>query len=838
MQSYFFSRPLPPGLEGIEELALDLRWTWSHFSDRLWDSLDPDAWERTGNPYYILQSVPESRLEEVARDPVFLDELRQWIDQRRRYVADPGWFGRSPERAEIQGIAYFSMEFGLSEALPIYSGGLGILAGDVLKTASDLGVPMTGVGLLYQQGYFRQVLSKEGWQHEAFPYNDPISLPVMPVRTRGGGWMRIRLELPGRTLLLRVWEARVGKITLYLLDSNDQLNNPADRSITAHLYPAGQRDRFLQEIVLGIGGWQALEALGIDVDICHLNEGHAALAILARTLSFMRRARQPFRTALTATRTGNVFTTHTPVEAAFDRFDPDLVRPYAEILAARLAVPVEELLALGRRNPQDRQEPFHMAYLAVRGSGVINGVSRLHGAVSQRIFQVLFPDWPEREVPIEVVTNGVHVSSWDSADADALWTRTCGKGRWGGEPETLCPLIQQIPDKDLWSFRAAQRQTLVRFVRRQLVRQLQEHAAPEDAIQRARHVLDPNLLTVGFARRFTEYKRPTLLLQDAERLARLLCHPERPIQLIVAGKAHPNDEVGKRLVQQWTRFARRADLCHRVVFLEDYDMGVAGHVLAGIDVWLNTPRRTREASGTSGMKVLVNGGLNLSELDGWWDEAFTAQVGWALGDGRAHDEPEWDTIEAGQLLDLLEHRVIPTFYERNHAGMPRPWLEMVRASMATLTPRFSSNRMMRDYLERIYLPAARAYRRRSLDQAKLAAELVEAQARLAEAWRGLRFGEVHSTAAGESWRVEVQVYCDDLSPEDLRVELYAEPLNGQGAVRETMRQDQPIPGAFNAYLYVAEVPAERPASHYTPRIVPRHPEMRTPLEDCHILWKH
>jgi starch phosphorylase len=838
MESYFFSRPMPEGLEELTELALDLRWTWSHFSDRLWEYLDPEIWERTGNPYFLLESVAQSRLEEAATDPSFKADLRDWVAQRHGYLSDPGWFGRVHAGGDLQGVAYFSMEFGLGEALPLYSGGLGILAGDYLKTASDLGVPAVGIGLLYQQGYFRQILAPDGWQVEAFPYSDPTSLPVMPVRNRDGGWLRVPVLLPGRTLLLRVWLARVGKVNLYLLDSNDLLNSPADRGVTAHLYPAGQRPRLTQEIILGVGGWRLLEELGIPIDVCHLNEGHAAFVVLARALSFMQRAGCSFAVALCATRAGNIFTTHTPVEAAFDRFEPALIGPYAQGLADQLGIPVDQLLALGRRNPLDQGEPFNMAFLAMRGSGVVNGVSRLHGLVSRRIFQVLYPDWPAVEVPVSSVTNGVHVPSWDSQEADALWTRACGKQRWSKSPDELCESIAQTTDAVLWSFRSSQRLSLIQHVRRRLVRQREEHGASPDVIQRARQALDPNRLTLGFARRFAEYKRPALLLRHPERLARLLRDPDRPTQLIVAGKAHFADEEGKRLVQAMARFAERADLSDHVVFLEDYDIALAQALVMGIDVWINTPRRPWEACGTSGMKLLVNGGLNLSELDGWWGEAYTSEVGWALGDGHEHAEPGWDAREAVQLYEILEQQVIPEFYDRDREGLPTTWLKRIRTSMARLTPRFSSTRMLHEYVEEAYLPAAKAHCRRIADGAKLARELQEWQDTIRAHWRGLRFGDVQVSQAGECWRFEAQVFCGELDPSFVRVELYADPVaSGDPPTHAMMTCHGAISGAVNGYRFMGEVPTTRPAYHYTPRIVPFHPDALIPLEATHILWK-
>lgn len=827
---------MPQGLEGLNDLALDLRWTWSHFSDRLWEQLDPEAWERTGNPYFILQSVSQARLEEAAQDPTLQNDLRMWVEQRNRYQDDPGWFGQTYPTSDLQRVAYFSMEFGLSEALPIYSGGLGILAGDHLKAASDLGVPIVGVGLLYQQGYFRQILSPEAWQLEVFPYNDPMSLPVMPVQDPGGGWLRIKLELPGRTLLVRLWQAKVGKVTLYLLDSNDPLNTPKDRGITAKLYEGGQEQRLLQEIVLGIGGWRILEELQIPVDVCHLNEGHAAFAILARIRSFMTNKGQSFPVALAATRAGNVFTTHTPVEAAFDRFEPSLVRPYAQLLSTLVGVPVDQLLALGRRDASDANEPFNMAYLAIRGCGRVNGVSQLHGQVSRNIFQPLFPRWPEIEIPVGHITNGIHVPSWDSQAADTLWTSACGKERWVGTLKDLCPLITQLSDETLWTFRVSQRVALIDYVRRRLVRQLQEHGASEDVIEEARHAFDPNALTLGFARRFTAYKRPTLLLTDRDRLIRLLSDPQHPVQLIMAGKAHPHDEEGKRLVQTLAKFAAEPGLRNRVVFLEDYEMTLAQELVAGIDVWLNTPRRPLEASGTSGMKVLVNGGLNLSELDGWWAEAYTPDVGWAIGKNEPNLDGLSDTEEAAQLYDLLEHQIIPEFYARDHEAIPRRWIERVRTSMSQLAPQYSSNRMVREYVENAYLPASNAYHLRAAKGGKLALDIHQWHQSIQAHWTTLRFGDMQVVKIEEDWFFEIQVHFGSLEPAMVSVEVYADRYLDSPSNHTILDLKGPVSSLVNAYLYCGNAPATRPADHYTLRIVPTHPHVAVPLECLEILW--
>jgi starch phosphorylase len=731
------------------------------------------------------------------------------------------------------------MEFGLGEALPLYAGGLGILAGDYLKTASDLGLPAVGVGLLYQVGYFRQVLDVAGRQQELYPYNDPTSLPIQPVLAPAGGWLHVPLELPGRTLQLRVWQARVGRAVLYLLDSNDPENSPADRAITAELYGGGPELRLVQELVLGIGGWRMLEALGLDVDVCHLNEGHAAFVILERVRRFRARHGVAFGEALWAIRAGNVFTTHTPVDAGFDRFAPDLIERYFRDATDALGVSLAELLGLGRANPRDPTEPFTMAYLAIRGCASANGVSRLHGAVSRRLFQGLFPRWPEREVPVGHVTNGVHAPSWDSPGADRVWTEACGKARWLDAVEMLPEQICCVADETLWAVRAEERRDLVGYARERLARQLSQRGATPEVVADAARVLDPEALTLGFARRFAPYKRPTLLLHDPERLARLLRVPERPVQLVIAGKAHPQDEAGKRLVQTWTAFVRRPDVRRRAVFLEDYDMTLAEELVQGVDVWINTPRRPWEACGTSGMKVLVNGGLNVSELDGWWAEAYAPEAGWALGDGQEHAEPDWDAREADALYRLLEEEIVPTFYARDAAGIPRTWVARVRASMAELAPRFSSNRMLRQYVDEIYLPAADAIRRRSADGGRVARELHAWATGLADHWAHVRIEAVDVARFGDDWAFAVRVALGAIAPEGVRVELYAEPFGDDEPVRIVMDHAEVTTGTHAGApvsLYRGRVPASRPASDYTPRILPHHADARIPMEAAYVRW--
>lgn len=832
--SHYLPRVLPENLQGLVTLALDLRWSWHHGTDDLWQAVDPELWASTANPWLILESVSDQRLSALADDRQFHQVLQQQLAARAEHYQAETWFSTRHAGTFSGQIAYFSMEFGLSESLPIYSGGLGVLAGDYLKTACDLDVPLIGIGLLYQQGYFRQALDAHGEQIEFYPFNDPTMLPVVPLRDDKGEWVRITIDLPGRSLRLRGWHAQAGRRSLLLLDSNDLLNAPGDRGITSELYGGGPELRLQQELVLGIGGWRLLEALGISCPVCHLNEGHAAFAILERARHFMRQTNQPFQVALRATRAGNLFTTHTPVAAGFDRFAPELFALYFRDYAAELGVPLEELLALGRAAAADPNEPFNMAYLAARGAAAINGVSRLHGAVSRRIFQPLFPHWPQHEVPVGHVTNGVHMPSWDSAAADRLWTEACGKSRWLGTLETLEVDLRKLEDEVLWRLRADGRRRLVAFLRERLARQHCGRGASKERIQACAGLLDPDALTLGFARRFAEYKRTNLLLQDPQRLLRLLCNRDRPVQLVIAGKAHPRDMAGKRLLHQWQEFLEHPDLHGRVVFVEDYDLMVAGQLTQGVDVWINTPRRPWEASGTSGMKVLVNGGINLSELDGWWAEAFAPEVGWALGDGREHeDAAAWDRAEAEQLYQALEHDVVPCFYQRNGSGLPWEWIGRMRESMARLTTQYSSNRMLREYLETYYLPMAENFRRRA---AGSAVQLHDWYRQLAEHWPQIRFGNVASTQTEDGYCFEVQVYLDEMPPDAVRVELFANPIAERAPFRQMLQRGVLLSGTANAYLYRGIAPTGRPVTDYTPRIVPAHDEALVPIEASFILW--
>ena len=835
----------PLGIDALNELALNLHWSWNHAADALWEALDEGLWKTTQNPWVILQTVSADKINTLLATPDFQGLLSSLLLHKHKFFSADAWFQKTHREAELSAVAYFSMEFMLTEALPIYSGGLGNVAGDQMKAASDLGVPVVGIGLLWGQGYFRQDFDAEGNQRVLYPVNDPGQLPVQPLRRANGEWLRIQIQLPGAMIWLRCWQVLVGRTKLFLLDANDFANSPAHRGITSELYGGDGEMRLKQEIVLGIGGWRLLRELGMHPEVCHLNEGHAAFAVLERARYYMADHRVSFEQALMITRAGNLFTTHTAVPAGFDRFDPALCCRYLSHYAKEeLGVALETLLALGRQNPEDASESFNMAYLALRGSGQVSGVSKLHGEVSRHIFQPLFPRWPQAEVPIGSVTNGIHVPTWDSTEADRLWTRACGADRWRGE-RPLTEDVRQLTDSELWQMRSGARRTMLTQVRERYTRQLSAEGVSH---ANDTEILKDDVLTIGFARRFATYKRPDLLLHDPGRLIRLLTSVRRPVQLILAGKAHPEDRPGQALIKQWNDFIERPEVRGHVVFLSDYDMQMAQELVKGMDLWVNTPRRPWEACGTSGMKVLVNGGLNISELDGWWAEAYTPKVGWAIGDGREHGEDSaWDTSEVESLYTLLEQQVVPEFYDRDAQGMPCRWLERVRESMATLTPEFSASRAIREYTNDLYVPAAERYKARAANDGRLGVELFEWQHTIAAQWSTLRFGDVTSDTKDNLHQFRISVLPGVLRPDQFRVELYAAPTQESGAAPEILAVCHASTESAGTLVYSATCPAKRPVTDYTARILPSfgdpshvgpaHGGVCIPLEARQILWQ-
>jgi starch phosphorylase len=823
------------GIDALKELALNLHWSWNHAADPLWEVLDSYLWQTTQNPWVILQTVSRDKVRTLLATPDFQELLSSLLQHKRKFFSADAWFQKTHPGAAISTIAYFSMEFMLTEALPIYSGGLGNVAGDQMKAASDLGVPVVGVGLLWGQGYFRQDFDSDGNQRALYPVNDPGQLPIQPVRRANGEWLRIQVHLTGARIWLRCWQALVGRTRLYLLDANDFANSAAHRGITSELYGGDPEMRLKQEIVLGIGGWRLLREIGLNPEVCHLNEGHAAFAVLERARYYMADHHVSFDLAWTITRAGNMFTTHTAVPAGFDRFAPELCRKHLEHYAKdELAITMESLLALGRQNPQDNSEPLNMAYLALRGSGQVNGVSKLHGEVSRQIFQPLFPRWPQLEVPIGSVTNGIHVPTWDSAGADSLWTKVCGADRWrSGRP--VPDAVRRLTDSELWHMRTEARKAMLSEVRDRYARQL---SAEGDSHLNVADIFQEDTLTVGFARRFATYKRPDLLLHDPERLVRLLTNSQRPVQLILAGKAHPEDMPGQALIRQWNDFIRRPDVRSHIVFLSDYDMQMAQELVQGIDLWINTPRRPWEACGTSGMKVLANGGLNISELDGWWAEAYTPKVGWAIGDGKEHGEDaDWDAHEVESLYALLEQQVVPEFYNRDAQGLPSQWLERVRESMATLTPEFSASRAIREYTDNHYLSAAAGYNARAANDGMLGIKLMKWQQSIAQGWASLRFGKVTVETKASQHQFHIEILPGALHLDEFRVELYACPTQQSGSKPEIIPACKSSVEPSGTIIYYVCASTHRPATDYTARLVPSHNGALVPLEADQVLWQ-
>jgi starch phosphorylase len=828
------------GFEQLASLAMDLRWSWNDTADDLWEALDPALWEQSRNPWLILQTVSGEQLQRQLNSPSYRARLDDLIRAQEEEDAEVSWMKKTHPDTSLKTVAYFSMEFMLSEALPIYVGGLGNVAGDQLKSASDLGVPVVGVGMLYQRGYFRQFIDEYGTQQAYKPYNDPGQLPITPLRLPNGEWLRIEVQMRGRPLWIRAWEARVGRVRLILLDTNDSANLPEYREITGETYGGGSETRIMQELVLGIGGWRILEQLGITPEVCHLNEGHAAFAVLERARSYMEKNGESFDVALAVTRAGNLFTTHTAVAAGFDLFEPALVTRYLGDYAQHsLKISLDALLALGRQDPLNPYERFNMAYLAVHGSRWVNGVSQLHGRVSRHLFEPLFLRWPTEEVPVGHITNGVHMPSWESDAADRLWTDATFKHRWKGTTEVFEAAIKSLPDEKIWNMRNEARADLINYIRQRSASMLTAYGAPEEAIEGARKMFDPNVLTIGFARRFVSYKRPDLLLEDPARLTRLLTNYQQPVQLVIAGKAPPTDQGGVELIRRWIQYIHNTGLSGHVVFLPDYDMLLASHLVGGMDVWLNTPQRPWEASGTSGMKVLVNGGLNLSELDGWWVEAYRPELGWALGDGLEHGyDPALDKQEAEALFAIIEQQVAPEFYHRNGDNLPKAWVDRVRMSMSRLTPYFNSHRTVRDYAEKFYMPAAELYHTRSAHNSEVGRRIVHWKTEMDQQWPWLRFGQLTVTDHAEEGkhRIEAEVFVDKMDVSSLSVEVVAGAQEGGGLFRQEM---QASPGHAEGWMkYSATVPDSRPAGDYTPRIVPKNADLAVPLEYRRILWQH
>ncbi|NJQ03074.1 alpha-glucan family phosphorylase [Streptomyces zingiberis] len=842
----FSVRPvLPEPLRPLSELARNLRWSWHPETCDLFRGVDPEGWRTAGgDPVRLLSGVSAARLESLAADRDFLDRLAEAAAGLREYRTGPRWYQTAgtagPGAEPPAAIAYFSPEFGITAALPQYSGGLGILAGDHLKTASDLGVPLIGVGLLYRRGYFRQSLSRDGWQQEHYPLLDPNELPLAPLREPGGRPARVTLALPGgRSLHAVIWEARVGRVPLLLLDSDTEENEPHEREVTDRLYGGGSEHRLLQEMLLGIGGVRAVRAYcrltGHPApEVFHTNEGHAGFLGLERIreLGEAEHGSLDFGSALEAVRAGTVFTTHTPVPAGIDRFDRDLVARHFGDGGELPGVDAGRILELGTETyPGGEPHLFNMAVMGLRLAQRANGVSLLHGRVSRGMFAGLWPGFDPEEVPIGSVTNGVHAPTWTAPEV--LRGAPDGPG---------APGAAGLSDAGLWELRRTLRERLVTEVRERLYASWRQRGAAAAELGWIDGVLDPDVLTIGFARRVPSYKRLTLMLRDRERLIELLLHPERPVQIVVAGKAHPADDGGKRLVQELVRFADDPRVRHRLVFLPDYGMAMAQKLYPGCDVWLNNPLRPLEACGTSGMKAALNGCLNLSVLDGWWDEWFEPDFGWAIptADGPATDEDRRDDLEAHALYELLEQRVTPLFYDRGAAGLPGRWIEMVRRTLTELGPKVLAERMVESYVRELYAPAARAHRRLDADAAR---ELAAWKAKVRSAWPRVAVDHVEAEAAhgnggtaelGSELALRVRVALDTLVPEDVEVQAVAGRVDGEDRItggRAVPLKPSGGPDTEGRRLYEGRLTLERTGSFgFTVRVLPAHPLLADPAE--------
>ena len=838
---------IPKELASLVELSQNLWWVWHPDAVELFRRLDRTLWETVyHNPVKLLGRIAIARLIAASQDEGYLAHLRRVEEAFRLHLQAHGWFHKHHQDKDSLQIAYFSAEFGLHESLPIYSGGLGILAGDHLKSASEIGLPLVAVGLLYRNGYFQQYLSADGWQQEAYPELDFYNLPLEALTYTDGSPVHIRVEMPEQAVLCKVWKAQIGRIPLYLLDTNLPENTPADRDITARLYGGGTELRIRQEIVLGIGGVRLLKALDLPINVYHMNEGHSAFLALERIRALLEKSTLTFDEARQQVMATNVFTTHTPVAAGIDTFAPDLMVKYFHDFIPNLKLDEKGFLNLGREEAGNERQGFSMAVLALHLADSYNGVSRLHGEVSRGMWHNLWPNVPHPEIPIRHITNGIHTRTWLAPEMSAVLDRYLGE-KWMYNPtdQSAWEDVAQIPDEELWRAHERCRERLVNWSRTTHKEQLLKRGAPWVDVAAAGEVLDPDALTIGFARRFATYKRGSLLLRDQERLLRLLEDTHRPIQIIFAGKAHPADHEGKELIKTIVNFARNPAVRRRILFLENYDMNVARYLVQGVDVWLNTPRRPYEASGTSGMKAAANGVLNCSVLDGWWVEGYEPDVGWAIGHGERYDDSEYqDQIESVALYELLEKEIVPTFYKRGADGIPRDWIERMKNCMRKLAPVFNTNRMVKEYAEMFYIPAHVRGSALAADNFTRSKSLAHAKDLYRRNWGSIRIVGVHNTGTGhykvgDEMQVEATVELPDLKPADLIVQLYTGVLNATGQIENPTAVPMQYSREISAtrHLFTGTIRCQTSGRQgFAVRVLPGYPDLATPFESGLVYW--
>jgi glycogen phosphorylase len=839
LRSFTVRARLPEALAPLQELAFNLRWSWDERSRDLFRWVDPQIWESSfHDPVRLLSRVGRDRLEQLAADPAFMGVLSEMHDELRRYLGAPRWF-QTRTKGSLRAVAYFSPEFGIAEALPQYSGGLGVLAGDHLKAASSLGLPLTGVGLMYRMGYFRQHLNADGWQEERYPILDPHAMALTLVDGPG-----VSVDLAGVPLHAQIWLAQVGRVKLYMLDADIDGNDPETRAVTDRLYGGGNEHRIRQEILLGIGGVRALQEIGADTQVFHTNEGHAGFLGLERIRTLIINEKLSWTEAIEAVRSGTVFTTHTPVPAGIDRFPRELMVKYFSSWAEECNVPIGTLMALGHFPGEDDAAPFNMAVMGLRLAGMSNGVAKLHGQTSREMFQSLWPAVPVDDIPIGSVTNGVHGRTWVSSEMNDLYSKYVSPAWDEADPQEWLR-IDDARDDELWRVREQGREALVNFVRARLRRSLTEQGvAPLDSAW-IDEVLDPRFLIIGFSRRFATYKRATLLLSQPDRLRALLLDAQRPVQLVFAGKAHPADDLGKEMIARLVRFSRDPEVRHRITFVENYDISVARVMYQGSDVWLNTPRRPMEASGTSGEKAALNGALNLSILDGWWDEMFDQHNGWAIpsAEGSA-DLEQRDTLEANSLFEILERQIVPLYYDRRGGRFPREWVSRIRTATRSLGPRVQASRMVRDYVDTLYEPTAVRLVQLSASGHKRAKALATWKERVVEAWPEVTLEVEPDTGAslvdlGGMRPVRVAVHLGTLSADDVQVQLVHGPVGTGDELTSTEVEQMTLdgPGDGPVVHYKGSFACDEAGRQgYTVRALPAHPDLAQPVEMNCVSW--
>jgi starch phosphorylase len=840
---------LPQKLQYLQDIAYNLLWSWDRETIELLRRLDRDLWNQTEhNPSLILGKISQTQLEAIAVDDAFIAHMERVSENLNDYMTAPGWYERTYGKHSEHPVAYFSAEFGITESIPIYSGGLGILAGDYLKSSSDLGLPMVGVGLLYQKGYFRQYLNSDGWQQEDYPDNDFYNMCIQQMKNDDGTPITIAVDYPNGPVTAQIWRAQIGRIPLYLLDTNIPANScQEDREITGRLYVADSELRIRQEIMLGFGGVKALEKLGINPSVYHMNEGHSAFLALERIYRYMDKYGLSIEEAKEVVSATNVFTTHTPEPAGIDMFPANLMEKYLSIHCKRLGIPFNEFLALGRQDPKNNNEWFSMAVLALKLASSRNGVSKLHGIVSRKMWNNLWPGVPENEVPIGSVTNGIHIRSWISNDMEQLFDRYVGTW-WAKDPtmNQIWERIKRIPDDELWRTHERRRERLVAFARQSLQKQLERRGGTQSEIAHASEVLDPQALTIGFARRFAPYKRATLILSETERLANILCNKERPVQIIYAGKAHPNDNRGKELIREIIHGSRLEEFRDHIIFLEDYDINIARYLVQGCDLWLSNPRKLREASGTSGMKASINGVLNISILDGWWYEAYTPEIGWAIGSGEEYDnEQEQDKVESNAIYDTLEKEVVPVFYDTGNNGVPRKWIARMKEAMVTACKQYNTDRMVNEYIMQFYHPSIKHWEELTAENYAVAKRQAAWLAYLKQNWASIRINsvkmdEVSEIKVGSQITVTAEVSLGALKPEDIVVEIYEgnlEPHKRTIINAETVHTDCVESHGNGNYTFKGVIRCKSSGLYgYSVRVLPKHDDPNMHYEPGLITW--